>query len=253
MVLAVLGSCKTKKLAEKSPAAANTTIAASNSNAEKLKAFSTAQATYKTFSGRSKARLGIDGKDYDVTLNLRIASGQKIWASVTYIAGYEVARALITPDSIKILVKIPGSEKYIAKPFNYVHEFSSEQVDFAMLESLLVGNYIGKFVNEQSILKSDGGNVLVQGNTPDLFYAIVFGSNAKSVKTTLSSEQKGQSLIVSNDNFLNVSGRTIPGNILINSQVKAKKVQMVLNYNKIELDQNLQYPFTVPGRYLQAK
>ncbi|MBE7177086.1 MAG: DUF4292 domain-containing protein [Mucilaginibacter polytrichastri] len=249
MVLAIAGSgCKAKKMAAANPGAKKETAVPSG-NVARLKAFSAAQAGYRTFSGRAKARLGIDGKDNDVTLNLRIAKGEKIWASVTAIAGLEVARALITPDSIRVINRLEG--KYIAQPFSYIHKFTSEQADFAMLEALLVGNYAEKFVNEQSTMKDDGGNVLVQGNAADLFYAIIFGANAKAAKTTITDEKKGQSLIVSDDNFLEVSGRTIPGNILISSQVKEKKIQLVINYSRIELDQNLQYPFSVPSRYQQ--
>src|SRR5690606_10045710 len=58
---------------------------------------------FKTFQAKSKTTLSLDGKTFDVNLNLRIKKDEVIWASITAFAGIEVARVLITPDSVKVM------------------------------------------------------------------------------------------------------------------------------------------------------
>ncbi|MBE7179359.1 MAG: DUF4292 domain-containing protein, partial [Mucilaginibacter polytrichastri] len=97
-----------------------------------------------------------------------------------------------------------------------------------------------------------GNQVQINGQAADLMYSIIFGANAKPMTETLTNQAKGQSLNISNDKFMDVSGRVIPANIRIDSKVKEKAIQLILNYTKIDLDQNLQYPFTVSSRYTRA-
>ena len=79
-----------------------------------MDAIKAGQLNFNTFSGKAKTKLDINGSSNDVTLNIRIQKGQKIWVSVTAIAGIEVARALITPDSILVINKLQGL--YLRKP-----------------------------------------------------------------------------------------------------------------------------------------
>ena len=74
----------------------------------KLAAIRSKQVSFTTFSGKAKSKLSIDGNSNDVTLNIRILRGQKIWVSITAIIGIEVARAMITPDSIIVINKLQG-------------------------------------------------------------------------------------------------------------------------------------------------
>jgi len=109
----------------------------------KLNAIKSGQTNFTTFSGKARTKLDINGSSNDVTLNIRIQKGQKIWVSVTAIAGIEVARALITPDSLLVINKLQGL--YIRKPFSYVYSFTSKQVDYSSLEAILVGDAIPNY------------------------------------------------------------------------------------------------------------
>src|SRR5437879_13370008 len=86
------------------------------------------QADFTTFSGKAKTKLDINGNSNDVTLNIRIQKGQKIWVSVTAIAGIEVARAMITPDSLLVINKLQGL--YLRKPFRYIYTYTINQIDY---------------------------------------------------------------------------------------------------------------------------
>src|ERR1700733_14953394 len=97
-------SCKAKKqlAATQGPSVTNPVVVKPVVSS-KLAEIKKNQADFTTFSGRAKTKLDINGNSNNVTLNIRIQKGQKIWVSITAIAGIEVARALITPDSLLVI------------------------------------------------------------------------------------------------------------------------------------------------------
>jgi len=95
-------SCKSRKPLVVKRVAADTVAAIKpvDTKAAKLVAIKAKQTSFNTFSGKASTKLDINGNSNNVTLNIRIQRDHKIWVSITAIAGIEVARAQITPDSI---------------------------------------------------------------------------------------------------------------------------------------------------------
>src|SRR5205823_1288574 len=149
---------------------------------------------FNTFSGKARTKLDINGSSNDVTLNIRIQKGQKIWVSVTAIAGIEVARTLITPDSLLVINKLQGL--YLRKPFGYIYSFTSKQITYGSLEALLVGNAIPELINNNAQMQADSGRTVLSGNLQELVYKLVLGTDMKANHTELTDQDAGQSLIV---------------------------------------------------------
>lgn len=217
----------------------------------KLDAIRSSQLTYNSFSGRAKTRLDINGSSNDVTLNIRIQRGKKIWVSVTAIAGIEVARALITPDSLQVVNKLQGL--YLQKPFSYIYSYTSQQINFDSLEALLVGNAIPQLINDNAKLQADSGRTVMSGNLQELAYKLILGADLKADHTELSDQDAGQSLIVDNSVFIPAANRILPSQIDMSSVMPKKRVKMSMHYIKADFDQPLEYPFSIPSGYSPAK
>jgi len=209
------------------------------------------QLNFSTFSGKANTKLDINGNSNDVTLNIRISKDKKIWVSVTALLGIEVARALITPDSIKVLNKLQGL--YLKKPFSFIYQYASRQVNYKTIESLLVGNAMPELLTENSSVKTDMGNVTLSGNLQELMYSLMFGTNMHVTQFNLSNNDAGQALLVNNSNFVQVANRLVPSKIDILSTIKDKKIQANLQYTKVDFDQQLDFPFNIPERYTPAE
>src|SRR5690606_17028532 len=97
----VFTTCKTKRKMTIPSHDTPTQITAAN--AASIKTFEMTNLDFHTFSGRAKTKIEMGKNVHDVTLNVRIERNKAIWLSVTAILGVEVARVLITPDSVKIL------------------------------------------------------------------------------------------------------------------------------------------------------
>lgn len=247
--LLVIYSCKAKKPLVKR-VAVDTPEKPVNTIASKLDAIRARQISFNTFSGRAKTTLDISGNSNDVTLNIRIARDKKIWVSVTAIAGIEVARALITPDSLMVINRLQGV--YLRQPFSYIYKFASRQVNYKTIQSLLIGNAITELLNDNSLVQNVGNNTTLSGNLQDLVYKLILGPDLRATQTNLSAPNSGQSLQVSNNAFIQTANRVIPSQIEIASMVKTQKIQVNLHYTKTEFDQPLEYPFSIPSRYSPA-
>lgn len=215
----------------------------------KLTAIRAKQLTFNTFSGKAKTKLNINGSTNDVTLNVRIQRDQKIWVSVTAILGVEVARALITPDSIVVINRLQGV--YMEKPFSFVYQYASRQVNFKTLQALLVGNAVPGTLADDAQIGSDNANTLLTGRIQDLVYKLTLGPDYKVSQTNLSNPQ-GQALQVNNSAFIQAGGHELPSQIDIASAAGSKKVNISLHYNNAEFDKVLEYPFSIPDRFTPA-
>src|ERR1700744_441013 len=246
--LLAIVSCKAKKQAVVS--AKTTTSVPENPSANKLAQIKSAQVNFTTFSGRAHTKLNINGNSNDVTLNIRIQKGQKIWVSVTAIAGIEVARALITPDSLLVINKLQGL--YIRKPFSYIYSFTSKQVDYSSLGAILVGNAIPQLLNEDAKMQADSGRTILSGNLQELVYKLIIGADMKASHTELANQSENQSLVVDNSVLMPAENRVVPSQINMSSTAASKKVQVNLHYIKADFDLPLEYPFSIPSRYEPA-
>jgi len=244
-------SCSARK---KLPATNNTAAAASvtkhNDEVEaKLDPIRAQQINFNTFSARAKTSLAINGNNNDCTLNIRISKDKKIWVSITALLGIEVGRALITPDSIFVLNRLQGV--YIRKPFSFIYTYANRQINYAMLQALLVGNVIPQLLNDSTAYQSAGNGITLSGSLNDLVYKLIVGADMKVAQTNLSNQDAGQSLQVSNA-FTQQGNQKVPSQIAIASVAKNNKIQINLRYVKVDFNQQLEYPFNIPGSYSPA-
>jgi hypothetical protein len=99
---------------------------------------------FQTFSGHMHVHYQSgDGKDYELSVIVRIQKDSFIWISINAIIGpvnYEAFRVLITRDSLKILDK----QKKLAqlRSVSYLQEQVNLPVDFKAVQDLLIGNPI---------------------------------------------------------------------------------------------------------------
>lgn len=249
-IVAVISvGCKARKMVT-APVVTAPPVVVDNSKANTITAIKGRQLTFTTFSGKASADLNIDNDNRGVSMNIRIDRGKRIWVSITALLSFEVARALITPDSIKIINKIQGV--YIKKPFSYIHDYAGKQVNYTTLESLLTGNAVPELLSTNADMQKVDNTITLSGKLQQLLYKMIFNQDMKVSQLNLSNNEQQQSLQVNNSNFVLVDGRTLPSQINISSSLKEKKIAVKLEYSKVELDRVLEYPFNIPETYTPA-
>src|SRR5205085_9842288 len=134
-----LYSCKTRKAAQPATAVADIKPMKGesvDSLLDKLQQYS-----FKAEWMNAKANVTtIDsGEETSFNINLRIHKDSVIWISVSPLLGIEVARVMITPDSIKMLDRLHG--KYQCSSFEYINKLLQMKVNFEIVQALLTGNF----------------------------------------------------------------------------------------------------------------
>ncbi|MEO6632740.1 MAG: DUF4292 domain-containing protein [Mucilaginibacter sp.] len=252
--LLVMVSCKARKLAVVTPPPVATTPVATTKPVNPIDAIKAVQLNFNTFSAKADGTLDIDGDKNDVTLNVRIARDKKIWLSVSknvLIADVELARVLITPDSIFLIDK--WHKEYLKKPFTFVQTYGGKQVSYKTLEALLLGIALPEILNDKNAnLQNNSGIITISGNLEYVAYKTLFGADKRVAQLSLSNPAEQQSLQVTNKEFTQSGNKIIPSQIDIQSAIKSKKIQVNLQYTRVDFDQQLDYPFSIPESYKPA-
>jgi hypothetical protein len=96
-------------------------------------------------------------------VNVRMRRDSAIWLSITPALGVEVARIMLTEDSVKFFSKVPGDR------FGYLGDYTALEnnfgapVDFKMLQSVLLGHAVE--------LKADGDDYI--SRIDELSYVLI--------------------------------------------------------------------------------
>jgi hypothetical protein len=246
-VIALVMGCKTKKAIVALPKQTDSAPVAGTKKSENIKMLRANDLPFNTLSLKAKANLNFNGNSNNVSMNIRMQKNEKIWVSITAIAGIEVARALITPDSIK--VRNNFQSVYLKKPFSYVYRYTNNQVDFQLLQAIFSGNTIAAFMKDDTTLEQKDGVWVLNGQQQDLAYRVLFNTLLKVGEDNLNDVKTGRALKVEYGEYQKVNEALFPSGMKINSIAGKQKISIDLDFSKIESNVPLEFPFSVPAKY----
>jgi len=244
-MISLAAACKMKKTVVTAPPVGKTEVVA-DKKADNLRLLTSNDLTFHTLSLKGKANLDVNGSANNVGMTIRMEKDKVIWMSATSILG-EVARVLITPDSIK--VRNNFQSVYLQKPFSYMHTSTNNQVDFKVLQAIFSGNTVEKFMTLKSDLDLENGIWVVKGRQEYLSYQLLFNTLLKVAETNLNDVNSGQALKVVYGDYQKVSEGLFPSSMKLSSMSGTKKINLNLDFSKIECNVPVEFPFSVPKKY----
>ncbi|MBL4669130.1 MAG: DUF4292 domain-containing protein [Flavobacteriales bacterium] len=208
------------------------------------------------------------GKKKSFKTHLRIRKDSTIWMSITPLLGIEMARVIITKDSVKFLNRV--SKEYFLGNFSYINQVFGTDLDYQMLEALLIGNSLDFEENEKIHSRVD--------RKKDLYYlstekkrkvnkelqkekekikkeAQVLWLDPVTFKIKellLSSPETDRSLIGFYSDFQDIATQLIPYKIRFTLKSKTSTA-IEINYTKFSTGKILSYPFKISSKYVQIK
>lgn len=241
----LLAGCASKKQTSSVPSNHTTSVPTTNNTVGYL----INNLDFHSFSGRAKAKVEFGKENQDVTMHVRIKRNEAIWISLTAtFLNVEGARVLITPDSVKIMNKLQG--EYIAKPFNYIHRYTGKGINFGVLQDLLIANVSSDLLRtDQMTVAQATDDVQLVGVRDDLSFQYSLNNKYRPKVFRLTPIGSSQSLEAYYSSFNDITGYNFPQNQHIKINASDVNVSALLNYNKIEFNQELEMPFTVPSKY----
>lgn len=217
---------------------------------------------------RLKAKLSIDAlidsSSNSFTVALRIKRDSVIWMSLSKL-GIEGARLLITKDSVKFINSIKS--QYFSGDFAYLSKLLNTELDFEIIQSLLIGNSV-TFYDETEKIKPGVNNCQYTLGTIRKYKLRRVMEKGKELKEAAQSIylipetfkisrilfydfNPDRSFDAKFDSFSspeNSNNQLFP--FKMNYIIKAQKnVAIDIEYNKIQLNEELSFPFKIQDNY----
>jgi hypothetical protein len=202
----------------------------------------------RTFSAKLKVHYeSSDGKDYEFNAFIRLQKDKIIWISINALLGFEAFRAVITPDSVKVLNKL--DKVYQLRSVGYLQNISHLPFDFHTLQAIVLGNpiyldsnilYYRKDMQGISILSIGPifRNYLTLNNDLSLKRSKlddVDPLQTRSCDITYGDYEKADTAFFSTYRKIVVSEKA--------------RLDVELNFKNIRFNENLDFPFSIPKNY----
>ncbi len=214
------------------------------------------QPEYKWMSARFSGSANWEGRSQNVSGSLRIQKDEAIYVSIAPLLGIEVARALITPDSVKIVNRLEST--YYLGDINILNRMFSTDVDFYMLQALFMGNDFPHFRNDQftllleeEMLRLHAARRMRNGGIGNpINQAIILEPEHLRIRSnTILDENSGRALRADYKEWEHVQGRWIPSELEIMFSDERNVSNLEMKYNRITLNEPQRMQFSVPSRY----
>jgi len=222
---------------------------------------------FETISGKAAVSV-IDsaGKKKSFKIHIRIRKDSIIWMSITSFS-IEAARVAITKDSVKFINRL--NKEYFIGDFSYINRVFGTDLDYQMMEALLIGNSLDFDVNERVNSRVDRKKELyylgtvkkrkikkelkkekekIKGEGQVLWLdPITF-----KVKELLLTSGNHGSLAGTYSDYKEVEEQLIPFELHFLLKVTTSNI-LEIKYSKFSSGKSLSYPFKISLKYVQIQ
>jgi len=218
---------------------------------------------FQTFSAKFNIEYSADRKLYEFKGQIRIIKDSVIWITFGQDLGIEIARLLITQDSVKFVDRI--NKKYFVGDYAFVNDFLKTNIDFGILESIVLGNDFEYYEKAEFKASIDGGEYhlntagrsklkkYVRNSADDerIFLQSMWLDPATFKITRINIKElteNSKKLTALYSDFEEINGHLFP--FRLDYEVAAETpIEVRVKYSKIVLEEPVTLPFKIPSKY----
>ncbi|MBP6456415.1 MAG: DUF4292 domain-containing protein [Chitinophagaceae bacterium] len=207
---------------------------------------------YNTASIKTKMKYESGSDKQSFVANFRLEKDKKIWVTISAFS-LEVARALITPDSILAYEKM-NKNAYVLS-YNQMKELINIDVDFNTLQDIIIGNSIGENVPIVDFAEK-GGSVNIVFKGEDFLNQLTYNKSDSTLRQIQLQTTRG--IYVSKINSL-FGNYKLENNHKIASDRKyyyedsKGSGSLEMEVQKISFNEDITFPFSIPEKYSRKK
>ncbi len=175
---------------------------------------------------------------------MRMQNDSVIWISLSLKLGIEVARVMITEDSVKFINRT--EKTYLSESINGLKDRLPIETSLHFLQDLLIGNNI-HFNEKYKATIEDNSYKLTSDR--DTFWVTPKTFKVKEHELQ-SSMANSQQLIakIYYDNFQKINGRLLPTKIILDAD-DIFDLNIEIDYSEIKVGEKLEFPFNISKKY----
>ena len=230
--------------------------------AQAISSMHAAQASYSFYSARFSGTANLDGSQYNVAGTIRVRKDSAIYVSVAPILGIEVARLLVTPDTVRFLNRLEstffeGETRFLSSIFN-------ADVDFYMMQALLTGADLTNFSTDNFRVSADRDMLLL--NAPDRrrLHPIRSGNplehnlwlnkeTFRIMQTTLHDKVTQNSIQARYPSHTIIEGQVFPSEVRLVVIDPRNRAELNISLTRATINQPRQMSFSVPAGYVPLR
>ena len=209
-------------------------------------------------TAKSKFSFESKNQNFDNTnVNIRMKKDSLIWISVTGI-GFEVARGLITPDSIVFMDKF--HKEYFVLSYAQLSRQYNFDLNFPLIQSIIIGNLPFKQQPDSKFLKDNNFFLLKQNEGRINIDNFIAEDNLKLARLNAMESGTNNTFSLDYEDFKLVNAFLFPFSSLVKLNVKSPKDQQIsqttikLKHSKVDLvNQSPGFPFSIPSSYKRKR
>jgi hypothetical protein len=190
-------------------------------------------------------------QNFSANANIRIRNDSLIWISVSA-TGVEVIRAIIQKDSIFVIDRI--NKEYKEFTFDSLRNAFEIDLDYNMLQAVLVGNLIRSRTNNDKVVKNDDFFILKQNNNNLAIENYVNSKTMKIEKVNIIEGLSLSSLEIKYEDFQFSNKMLFPfkNSVLLtyNKNNSETSSYIDMSFSRVAIqDKKMKFPFNIPNRY----
>ena len=192
-------------------------------------------------------------RNVSTSANIRIKKDSIIWMSLSPLLGIEVARAMITQDSLVLLNRL--NREYMVYDFDTLSETFQFDIDYHLIQSLILGNMPIAYQERNEIVSSKQYYIIKQQSGSYSIENYINRELMKLQKVEVSEDPKKNRMVMEFEDHKEVEVFSIPFHSLINVDyehgTEMKSTQINIKHGRAELASALRFPFEIPSRYVR--
>ncbi len=203
---------------------------------------------YKTFSGKAKMKFESAESKLEFTGHFRVVKDSVIWINITALGGmFQAARILVTPDSFFMINY--QQEEVTRMPLSQANKLLPANVDFASLQNLILGEPLRDGPITSATSMGDSCTLMIQDSAYIQRY--VYNKTDSTIRTGQLNTVKpnGPQAKTEYGSYMSTANGKISTGRTLNIQNGIEVYSLDMNFSRIDFDQPLDLPFSIPANY----
>lgn len=221
---------------------------------------------FDTFSAKAVITLKQDGKKNTFKSNIRIKKDSVIWISITPLFGIELARVMITNDTVKVINRV--EKEYFIGDYEYINQRFNIDLEFQVIQALMLGNsiafelddkikfsidkedyYLGN-LRKSKARKADDKPRKIEKQKDEVVSLWINQENFRIDKFLFSDLSADRFILGEYKNQMEIDEQHLPE--YLHFELQSQKPSIVeIQYSRVSLNQALKFSFNISSKYEQ--
>jgi hypothetical protein len=202
---------------------------------------------FSTLYIRASAKYKQEEDSQSVSAEVKIKKDAQILVSIR-VLGITMAKALITPLEVKYYEKINGT--YFEGDYQSLSQWLGTDLNFTKIQNMLLGKPIEDLTKGKYLYtKTDKFYKLNATESNDEKSFSFETEHFLLKKQEISQPEKERNFEANYPSFQEFASAILPSSLTINAFQKNVKTTIIIEYNSILFDEELNFPYSVPNGY----